>query len=123
MFQEQKEGLCSWHIVISGNKIREKAGGEAELQPGRVLCTIEFDFIPTVMNTHWRILSRVTMGSDSHVKASLLLFCGLSVTGWQERNQKEQLGCPFRDVGKKGWWLEGGWGSGGGTNKQIRGLF
>lgn len=64
MFQGQKEVLCSWHIVIIRNEVREKAGGEAEPWPGRLSCAVvtEFDFILTVMKTHWRILSRGITG-------------------------------------------------------------
>ena len=40
MFQEQKESLCGSHIVTSGNEIREKAGGETKLGPGRVSCAV-----------------------------------------------------------------------------------
>lgn len=49
-------GLCGWNIFAHGNEVREKAGGEAEPMPGRVLCAAvtEFGVILTVVKTHWR---------------------------------------------------------------------
>lgn len=54
------EGLCSQNAVAHGKEIREEAGGNAEPGPGGVLCAVvtDFNFILTVMKTHWRVLSR-----------------------------------------------------------------
>lgn len=63
------------------------------------------------------------MGSDSPFKTSLLLLCGLSVTGRLERHQREHLGCLFSDVGEEGWRLGVEWGSGGRASGRICGIF
>lgn len=84
-------------VCVARTKSRRKLEGRPG--PGQVGSCVPYKqswFILTGVKTQRRVLSRGTMRSDSHFKASLLLPWGLSVTGRQQSNQNSWEGFSVR---------------------------